>query len=222
MDNGDILIYAAIAAFLLSRLWSVLGQRGEDDDVPERPNPFASPPRPKDEDDEAVIVLEGKALKPTSDVLTQAGHARTSLAGQIDQIKTLDPRFDEKRFLEGAKKAFLEIIKAFAEGDLSRVERFLGPNVLTPFKHAIDERHAQGQRLENKVERIAAADIVAARLDGDQALLTVEFVTYQTNRLVQNGSLAEPANTEEIRDKWVFRRTLTDEDVNWILSETLS
>lgn len=222
MDNGDILIYAAIAAFLLSRLWSVLGQRDEGDDASERANPFVTKVPPKNENDETVIILDGKTAKPASDVLTEAGHARSSLAGQIDQIKALDQRFDEKKFIEGAKKAFLLIIEAFAEGDLTRVARFLGPDVLEPFQRAIDARHAKGERLENKVERIAAADIVGARLDGTNAFLTVEFVTYQLNGIVQAGVVKAPATTEEIRDKWVFRRNVMDEDVNWILVETLS
>jgi membrane protein implicated in regulation of membrane protease activity len=32
MENFDILIYAAVTVFLLSRLWAVLGRRDEEDE----------------------------------------------------------------------------------------------------------------------------------------------------------------------------------------------
>ena len=223
MDNFDILIYAAIAAFLFFRFWSVLGQRDEDQpSLPEKQNPFA-PKEDRSTDEENVMVLEGRARSLHSEALTEEGHARTSLAGILDQVKTQDPSFEEKGFIDGAKNAFTEIIKAFAQGDLTKVKRFLGPDVLGPFQEAIKAREAAGKKLENKLERIVAADIIAARCEETEAVLTVEFVSHQMNHFSDQDSAEKAkAKAEEVRDRWIFKRDLKDEDPNWQLIETQS
>lgn len=225
MQMFDILIYAAIAAFLLFRLWSVLGQRGEGEEGgPSRPNPFVSP-ESKMNDEENVMVLEGRIRAAAPSALTAAGHAPTSLAGTLDEIKDMDPLFEEKKFIEGAKAAFTSIVGAFAEGDLSSVAWLLGPAVLNPFESAITDRKSRGETLENRVDRIVAVDIVEAQLDGSVATLSVEFVTYQINILKNaQGEIldGEPNKAEEVRDLWVFRRDMKSDNPNWQLIETRS
>ena len=223
METMDIIIYAAIAAFLAYRLWSVLGQREDGEDTRERPNPFG--PGEKSGDEENVLVLEGRQRTPLLSALTSAGHAPTSLAGSLDQMKILDPSFDEKKFLEGAKLAFKNIVASFAAGDLTSVTWLLGPEVLNPFTSAISERKANQQSLENSIEKIVAADIVAARLEGSVAVLTIEFISHQVNLLKDaEGRVldGEAGKAEEVRDMWVFRRDLTSPNPNWQLVETRS
>jgi len=225
MELVDIIIYAAIAAFLAYRLWSVLGQKEENDaSHPQKPNPFSSPSIKGDDEDD-VMVIEGRARPAALTALTAQGHAPTSLAGTLDQMKQIDPTFDEKMFLEGGKAAFANIVTAFAAGDLTPVLRWLGPAVWQPFEAAIAERKTKGETLENKIERIVAADIVAATQTESVATLSVEFVTYQVNILRDSGGTildGTPGKAEEVRDLWLFRRDLTSADPNWILIETRS
>ncbi|MDD3182598.1 MAG: Tim44/TimA family putative adaptor protein [Alphaproteobacteria bacterium] len=222
MQMFDILIYAAIAVFLVFRLWSVLGQRGAgDDESPSRPNPFTSQ-ESRQNDEENVMVLEGRARPLQTSGLTAAGHAPTSLAGTLDAIKATTA-FDEKGFLEGAKAAFTGIVTAFAAGDMTSVAWLLGSAVLDPFQAAIADRKSRGETLENKIERFVAVDIVEAKLLGSVATLAVEFVTYQTNILKNaQGEVLEgnESKAEEIRDFWVFQRDLKAENPNWQLIET--
>ncbi len=227
MENFDIFIYAAITIFLLSRLWQLFGQRDEDEgeDRPSsRPNPFATPEKPQT-DEEDVMVLEGRARAVEPSVLTPQGHAPTSLAGALDQFRATDPAFHEKKFLDGAKTLFTKIVECFAAGDLGPVTRFLSPAVLQPFEKAIAARKEAGQTLENRIERLAAADIVAAKLEGSAATISVEFISHQTNLLRgADGQVLDgrPGQAEEVRDLWVFRRDLRDENPNWQLVETRS
>lgn len=224
MESFDLLIYAAITAFLAYRLWSVLGQRDEDEPgKPPRPNPFARAEVPSQ--DEEAGVVEGRSRLLQSPVLTPAGHALTSLAGTLDQVRAIDPTFDEKKFLEGARGAFSRIVAAFAAGDMTPVQRFLGGAVIKPFEEAIRARKAEGQTLENRVERFAAVDIVGAQTQGSLSTLSVEFVTHQVNVLrdasgqVIGGIVGK---AEEVRDIWVFRRDMKAADPNWQLIETRS
>lgn len=226
MENFDILIYAAITVFLFSRLWAVLGRRDEDEpeDKPARPNPFARAEK-RAEDEENVIVLEGRAKPVSPSVLTPEGHALDSLAGAIDQIRLKDPSFNEKKFLEGAKAAFTKIVESFAQGDMTAVVWLLGPSVRQPFEKAIAARKEAGQTLENHVEKIAAVDIVSAKMEETRATLGVEFISHQINLLRDaKGEIVDgdPGQAEEVRDLWVFQRDMTSPDPNWLLIETRS
>jgi len=223
MQILDVIIYAAIAAFLAYRLWSVLGQRNEGEDAPSRPNPFSAPNGRDEEEREKVLILENKSAAPTVSALTGAGHAPASLAGALDKIKELDGSFEEKKFLEGAKFAFQKIVAAFAQGNLEPVAWLLGAKVKEPFEQAIRARIENGHTLENKIERIVAADIVAARTEGTFAIVAVEFVTHQVNILRgSDGAIldGEPNKAEEVRDTWTFRRDMEASDPNWQLVET--
>lgn len=220
MEFLDIIIFAAIAAFLVMRLWTVLGRKNEDEK--QRPNPFATPdPRSHDEGD--VMVMPDRVKLPLSSAVTAFGHAAASLAGGLDQIKTADSSFDEKKFLQGAKAAFSMIVSAFAKGDLAHVERLLAPDVAQQFSSAVAKRIAAGHSLESKIDNITEAEVIAAQMDGEKAKLTVNFVSNQTNVTrdakgnIVSGS---PDQLEEIQDTWVFARDMSSNDPNWQVLET--
>lgn len=222
MEMWDIVIYGAIAAFLFYRLWSVLGQKDDSNQVEPRENPFGPKESSKD-DEENVMVLEGRARPIVPSLLS--AYAPTSLAGVLDQVRATDPAFNEKQFIEGAKIAFQRIVGAFALGDLTPVARFLGPAVRGPFESALGQRKTAGHTVEGRIEKIIAADIVAARFEDSKALLTVEFVSHQVN-IVRDaqGQVVEgtPGRAEEVRDIWIFARDVSSPDPNWTLVETHS
>ena len=178
----DILIYAAIAAVILWRLWVVLGRRNEEDGS--RPNPFdgrpAVPPAPP----KAKPPLLGGPADAASDVPVLPpifNLAPTSLEGGIAQLKTLDPAFDEREFLRQAKTDFAAIIADFAAGDLTRSAPKLGPLVSQNFTAAIAARKQAGQKLVNRITRMVDVETAAVRLDGTNASITVRFVSEQEN-----------------------------------------
>jgi predicted lipid-binding transport protein (Tim44 family) len=189
MENMiDIVIFAVVAVFLFARLWAVFGQRN--DNEKDRRNPFA-PKNPGQTGDEPPIIRPtlGEAssrLRAEEDepfVVPPVPLPPQSLAGGIEAIQKRDPSFDEKQFLAGAKSAFSMIIGDFAKGDLSRVERFLAPAVLAGFKEAVRLRQENQQTFQTEIKDWRGADVIAARVDGDTAYLTVEFTTLQTNIL---------------------------------------
>ena len=224
MGSMDIVIYAVIAAVVLARLWAVFGRRDGDD--AKRPNPFVVPPRsvqtPPDEGDVLRLPTRAKT-EETAPVITAAGHAIDSLAGGLDQVKKLDPTFDEKAFLQGGRAAFTMILADFAQGDLSRSARLLAPAVLERFRHAISERVAAGHALDTKLDKISEADVTAARVDGTQVVLTVAITSRQINTLrdAQGQILSVTAGKgEDVHDVWVFARDTKSADPNWVLVET--
>lgn len=223
MSGLELLIYAAIAAFLLSRLWSVLGQRH--DDEPQRPNPLARQAKP-DQDEDDGIVLPGRATanlgKEPNPAFT-ALPAPESLAGGLRKLQETDASFSEKQFLQGAKAAFSMIVTDFARGDLAAVEYLLSPKVTAQFRAAIAERAKDGQTLEHKLLAISDVDITAVRFEGSRVFLTTRFISQQENILIDaSGALlsGKRGQAELVEDDWVFSRDTKSPDPNWQVVET--
>ena len=93
----DLIIFAAIAVFIIYRLRSVLGKRtGFQKNTKQQEQEFIK-----------------KENKPHQDKIPQLTESEKKL--EIVYKKTRS--FDHKAFLEGAKKAFEIIITAFNKGD---------------------------------------------------------------------------------------------------------
>lgn len=225
-DGGflvDIIIFAAVAAFLVLRLRNVLGRRtGEER---QRPNPYAAPeprqsrPLPGALDDN-IVALPDRRPKPLDQASSTDG---LSLEGALTQIKIADPSFDEKHFLSGAKAAFEMIVGAFAAGDRATLDGLLDPKLAKAFGDSIAEREAAGQTLETQIQSFQSADIVEARLERKVAAVTVKFVTNQINCTRDaNGAIVDgdPQQIGAIIDIWTFSRTADSDDPNWRLVET--
>ncbi|WP_448205216.1 Tim44/TimA family putative adaptor protein [Azospirillum sp. sgz302134] len=211
----EIVIFAMIAAFLVYRLRSVLGRRtGEER---QRPNPFS----PRTGLPDNVVPMPGRdrpapAAAPSPD-------EPVSLHAALVQIAAADPSFEEKHFLQGARGAFQMIVEAFAKGDTATLRPLLADDVYDNFARAIRERQAAGETLETRIERIADADVVEARMDGRTALVTVKFVSEQMN-VVRNRDGAvvdgDPKAVVEAVDVWTFARNTRASNPNWSLVET--
>lgn len=219
----DILIFAAIAAFFVWKLRQVLGQRHGDER--ERPNPFTPPPTERhplaSNDDGDAVTIEGTAR----DVPPAPQAAPHSLAAAIQQVRLLDTQFDEKHFLQGARAAFTMIVEAFAAGDDATLKNLLRPTVLAGFVAEIERRRAAGETMVTKINRLLAADISAARIEGRNAVVTVDFTSEQIS-YVQNAAGevidGDTKKPQHVAESWVFERDTTSKDPNWFLTATRS
>jgi predicted lipid-binding transport protein (Tim44 family) len=219
--NIDTIIYAIVAVVLLARLWSVFGQRNDEDQ--QRPNPYVPPPRSKD--DKNTMRDSSTPLNEIPLLLRPQQAAPASLAGGLEKIKELDPSFEEKQFLYGARAAFTIIVQDFAKGDTTRMTKLLAQPVLTRFQEGIDNRRKNGQTMESKITSIRDVEVTAARVEGTQAIVDVQFVSEQENTLRDSTGHViggEIGKIEQITDVWVFARDTKSTDPNWLLIETKS
>ena len=219
----DIIVFAAIAGFLVYRLRSVLGRRTGEERP--RPNPFAVDQNGQGLPDN-VIPMPDRSRPPvdsSADAPAPALDEPFSLATGLAQVKTADPSFDEKGFLQGARAAFAMIVGAYAKGDTATLRPLLSDDVYDSFSGEIRRRFAAGEKHETKIERIKDADVLEARVDGRIALVTVKFisdqtiVTYGDDGRILDG---DPDKLLEIIDIWTFARNTRARDPNWALIET--
>jgi predicted lipid-binding transport protein (Tim44 family) len=205
----DILIFAVIAIVLLFRLRAVLGRRtGEEQ---ERPNPFD---RPTVVPFRAGVAGAANAGFTGGTVIEHDPNLPLSLDARVARVHAVDPTFDEKHFLNGAKSAFRMVVQAFAAGDLATLRPLLNSQLYGEFGRAISERRERGELGSVQFEGPIEAEIVDARASPHEVQIQVRF----GSRQLHDGETVAPE--AETIDLWTFARDPSSRDPNWQLVET--
>jgi predicted lipid-binding transport protein (Tim44 family) len=180
------------------------------------PLPDRSPPR----EEEAAQPAE---VLPPEPVPSEAPTG--ALQQVLARIRSADPEFDPRQFVDGARAAFEMIVQAFAQGDTGTLRPLLSDEVFDNFKGAIDARKQAGHTLETTLVGITSIDIIEADLQGRLAILTVKFVSEQVNVTKDaDGKIVDgdPALVTSVTDIWSFARNVKARDPNWTLVATRS
>ncbi len=209
-----IVILALVALFIGLRLYAVLGERtGHEQPIL----------KPADPDARVEPRAAAVPTQPTSS-LDPAGMAYLPTAGPgVRALLAADSSFDVARFLDGAKAAYRLVLESFWKGELDSIRPHVDAQILDTFTAAVEDRTAQGLKLDNRLVAIEQAVISEASLTKTVAEVTVRFeadiaaVTRDAEGAVVAGSMSDAVQT---RDLWTFRRDLASRDPNWVLIET--
>ncbi len=209
-----LVLFGAIALFLILRLRSVLGKRVGFEKPPIRQGEmpgFGNGP-----------IIDGQPLpfqpgRPVPD-------PRSPLGERLMSIVNADPLFDPPKFLADAETSFRTIVTAFAAGDRATLKTRLSNAVYLTFDSAITEREAAGHRHRTEIKRITSSIIEDAQLIGDQAAIIVRFTSDQVNvTLDKAGNPVDGAdNIAQIIDLWTFEHTVKSKDPTWHLAAARS
>ena len=223
MENNfqllDIILFAAVAGFLLFRLRSVLGRRTGNER--RRPDPFAPKP-PVGTPVAPVVPSLFDAAPPTAAPVTPV-----SAPGNegIAALQAADPSFTPDAFLTGSRTAFTLILQSFASGDTAALQPLLGPDVYAAFTQAIQARNAAKETHDTKVIAIKSATIEHIAIEGGTSLVTVKLVSDQIIDTRDAGGKMIEGDAEtpvEKTDFWTFSRLLRARNPNWTLVATHS
>ena len=150
----DIIIFAAIAGFIIYRLRSVLGKRtGFQKDLSQN--------QPK-QDNKTEVAKEIPSLLDNQ------------LKLQEVYKKVAD--FDHKQFIEGAKKAFEIIITSFNNGDKKNLKNLVSKDVYAAFEKAIDEKQNDPS---SQFYSLIVESIAEAKVDNNTISISVNFISEQ-------------------------------------------
>jgi predicted lipid-binding transport protein (Tim44 family) len=211
----DLVLFAMIAAFLVLRLRSILGKRTGFEGAP------ATPARPVTRSGAPVIDGQAEAARAVGRVLPDPdGPVGRTLAA----IHAADKRFDPAQFLSGAEHAFRMIVSAFAAGDRARLRTLLADETFSAFERVIAAREEAGETQRTEIREIEEATMTDAALSGQDASITVRFVSRQVN-MTSDKSGNPVAGTDavtEISDLWRFQRRLDQPDLTWRLASAHS
>ena len=196
MNLLQILILAVLAAALLYQLYSVLGRR-----VGRQPEESPLP----------------NGLPATGDADKRAAEAdvRASSSG-LAAIRARDPNFDAAHFLDGARSAYETIVRAFAAGDRTILQRLVAPNVLASFETVMAQREREDRTQAVEFTSTTRADLDNLEVAGDVARARVRFLAELRSR--SKGPEGEAVDDQRTAELWTFERKLASKDPNWTLT----
>lgn len=198
--NIDIIILAAIAVFVISRLYSVLGQKTGSEPPARRYREPAPVRAPEPAEDTGVDPDERAPVRPAFTGPAAAG---------LEAIAAIDQSFVPDDFLKGARRAYELIVGAFADGDRAALRQLVDTDVMEAYGAAISEREASGAEPVRLV-RLRQARISEASVDtGGTGRVLVYF----------ESELSDGENLRQAREIWTFKRELRSADPNWVLDE---
>ncbi len=184
----DILIFAAIAGFIIYRLRSVLGKRtGFQKNISE-PKPQETK---KQEDVQKIPSLMDNETK-------------------LEAVYKKVNNFNHREFLDGAKKAFEIIISSFNNGDKKTLKNLVSKNVYSAFEKAIDEKT---NNPESQFYSLIVEGIADAKVENDTISISVNFISEQMlnndeGSIVKNKdtwTFEKPANSSS--PIWILTQT---------------
>ncbi len=193
----EVLILAAVALFVLWRLYVALGKGGD-----ERPMQRPSPAPEQRKNAPETAAPQPRRTEPERPSFT--GPA----AGGLEEIYNVDQSFTAEDFLRGAKAAYTMIVGAYARGDRAALRPLLDDDVYEAWDAAISARDASGER-PFELLRIKRAEIDRAELEGNLARISVRY----------DAELGDGETTRTAREIWTFKRIVTANDPNWLLDD---
>jgi predicted lipid-binding transport protein (Tim44 family) len=211
----DILLIAMVAAFVLFRLYTVLGRRTGHERPPQDPfRRIPGAPQPA-EDTVGASPKLGRAAT--------ADRPSDPVASGLFDIELADKTFDKARFLSGARAAYEMIVTAFAANDRMTLRPLLNDEVYAAFDSVIRGREQRTEKVSLTLVGFREVKIIAAALRGRMAEITLAFgaqlisATTNAEGTVIDG---DAKSVRDVTDVWTFARDVRVHDPNWALVAT--
>ena len=149
----DIIVFAAIAVFIIYRLRSVLGKRTGFQKTIVTENSK----KPKIKEENTIPSLKENEQK-------------------FELVYKKVQNFDHKVFLDGAKKAFEIIITAFNNGDKKTLKSLVSKDVYTAFVSAID---SSSNNPNSQFYSLVVDSIEDTKVESGKITISVKFISEQ-------------------------------------------
>ena len=205
----DIIVLFVLAAFVIFRLYSVFGTKGENGGVKIVLKPIDENRQEKMKDLKNVVIAKEK----------------DGLVGLIYTPKEIPAKedFNKEMFLRGANKVFEMVLHAFNEGNLLPVRDLVSKKVFDAFNKVIDAR--KEEQITSEVDFIGfkKSEVKEVKKLKNSIKVVVEFVSEQVNLLKNaKGEVIEGDENfvQKITDMWTFERPLNAKNNSWILVST--
>lgn len=231
-DSFDLttLIFLALAVFVIWRLRSVLGQKTGAERSPFKPvDRSQTEPTARTEGDNVVRLPGADRVQPDRTAKPEPRDWRgiaepgSAIAQGLEAVVQVEPNFDPRAFVEGARSAYEAIVIAFAKGDRKTLRSLLSREVCEGFEREIDAREGRREVVETTFVSLDKAEIVAVDVKNRVAQVTVQFLSHLITATRNASGQVVDGSAEtvvEVPDVWTFARTLGSRDPNWQLVAT--
>jgi len=218
----QIIVLAAVAFFLFWRLRSVLGSRQGFERLNKDVNEKTKSSKINTNSEDKIIDLKSTNIdEEIADYVDEKSEQFKTLS----ELKKLEDGWQVSHFVSGAKLAYEEILMAFENGDLNKIEKLSSKDVYTAFKEVIDDRNQKGLQVEAIFGGVRDIRIKDVKLNKKnlEANITMIFqcdITYsikdKNNKIIEGG----PDKVKKQKDVWTFTRKMNSNIPNWYLTKT--
>ena len=215
----QVLILAAVAAFLFWRLTIVLGVRTGFEKTLD-----IKIKTPENSEDISVEVQNNNNLSSDDDISDYVDLDSES-GTQLRRIKELELSFSVQSFVSGAKNAYEIILMAYENGDLPTLESHLSIDVYKEFEATVTDRVNKGIKVEASfigLREIRIRDVIFED-ESSNAEITVFFKCELTSVVRDSKEIILEGSSSKVKphtDVWTFGRKIGTDDPSWKLIAT--
>ena len=186
----DIILFAAIAGFIIYRLRSVLGKRTGFQKKPTDHQPKYKELKEEEQSQKIPSLLDNQL--------------------KLETVYKNVSNFDHKQFLDGAKKAFEIIITAFNNGDKKTLKNLVSQDVYKAFEKAIDENtnNPSAQFYSLIIDSVENAKVENNTISISLNFISEQMLNNDEGKIVKN------------KDTWTFEKPTNSSSPIWILTQT--
>lgn len=204
----ELLIFAGIAFFVISKLLSVLGNTSDDD--PSKNKSFFGENIGSGLKDVTSTGQTSEVLRPRflntnkSDLkdFVLPEHFETVSTGLKELIEKL-PSFNMTRFISGAKMAFKMIINAVSEGNNTQLEELVDKRYIDSFKKTVALNYGHITENSDKL----SVHISEIYVFGNNVFIKVIFSGNDITDKIKN-----------LQEEWTFSKSALSTDQAWHLA----
>ena len=215
----QVLILAAVAAFLFWRLSIVLGVRTGFEKT--------SDIKIKTSENTEETDSEAKNNKNISsdDDISDYVDLDSEQGAQLRRIKELELSFSVQQFVSGAKNAYEIILMAYENGDLLTLETHLSSDVYKEFEATVTDRVNKGYKVDASfigLREIRIRDVLFED-ETANAEITVFFKCELTSVVRDSKEIIVEGSSSKVKshtDVWTFGRKIGSNDPSWKLIAT--
>ena len=186
----DIILFAAIAGFIIYRLRSVLGKRTGFQKKPTDHQPKYKELKEEEQNQKIPSLLDNQL--------------------KLETVYKNVSNFDHKQFLDGAKKAFEIIITAFNNGDKKTLKNLVSQDVYNAFEKAIDENTNNPSA---QFYSLIIDSVENAKVENNTISISLNFISEQ---MLNN----DEGSIVKNKDTWTFEKPVNSSSPIWILTQT--
>lgn len=215
----QVLILAAVAAFLFWRLSIVLGIRtGFEKTLDAKVQDLVKVNDPGEKN-------ENSENQSSDDDISDYVELDSESGIQLKIIKEHETSFSVQSFVSGAKNAYELILMAYESGDLEVLETHLSPGVYKAFEANVNDRISKGFRVDATFLGLREIRIRNVIFDdkSSNAEITV-FFKCELSSVVRDSveNIVEGSNSKVKvhTDVWTFNRVIGSTDPAWKLIAT--
>lgn len=173
----------------------------------------------------AVLFNPGESEKPNGPATTPRAADTSAVADEprFSELVRLDPKFSIQVFLDGASRAYEQVLQAYAAADLARLNQLLSPEVMRVFAEDCAARRTRHETLDLTFIAMVSVEIEDIRTTSEEMEITVLFRAEVVSALrAQSGEVLAGHPTAILRtaDLWTFSRPLPVGDEAWIVTAT--